>query len=653
MRTSLCSMLVLFLSIPFAYAEEQPWKPFTPADLSAKPSVDSSADAEALFWDMRIEQTESKTVFSHYIRIKIFTDHGVETQGRVDLPYGGRDSIKDISARTIQPDGAIIDLKPDAIFERTIVKGKKLKVKAKSFALPNVKPGVLIEYRWTEVMQDIDPIHLPLPVQRDIPVQLVEFSIKPLSGIIWPLRVTGFNVQPGPLSKDQRGNTVGSLKSIPAFHEEPGMPPEAVVRAWLLIFYDYGTFWSDFSHYAFEAIKPRMKMSDDIRREAAKIVANASTEEEKLRRLYEFCRMEIRRLDDDSAEDPIQRVADLSKENRSPTDTLKRKAGNGKDIDFLFAALATGAGFDVKYALVGDRQRFFFDERYPTPYMLASYNVAVRVNDKWRFFDPAGRYLPFGMLRWQEEGVRALLVDPDRDWQFETTTFSTAEQSLLKRSFKGRVEPDGTLDGDVRTLFFGHPGAEEKEALGGLSQNEREEYIKNAIQNRMKAAEISKIEIKNVTDREQPIIESYHVRVPDYAQRIGKRLFIEPGYFQHGKAPAFSSSTRTHGVYFPYPWSEDDMVLIDLPEGFALDNADQPGPVLTAGDTAKHEMNIALMGGRTLQYARHLTFGMDKKIFFPVSEYPNVKAVFDAIGKRDGHTIAIKESALPEEEKRQ
>jgi hypothetical protein len=512
-----------------------------------------------LFWDIRIEQSEKRTTLSHYVRIKIFTEHGVETQGRVDLEYAGRYSFKDISARTIQTDGSIVDLKPNAIFERTIAKSKKYKVQAKSFPLPSVKPGVLIEYRWTEV-EDIERFSIPLLLQRDIPVQLVQYSIKPLSGVSWPLKVVGFNLHPDPATSDQRGNFSGSVKNIPAFHEEPIMPPESAVRAWLLIYYYYPGYWSDLGTDLYESVKSRMKVTDEIRREATRIVANASNDEERIRRIYEFCRTEIRRFDDDDeTQDAQQRLADQAKENKTPADTLKRKAGTGRDIDFLFAALVTAAGFEAKNVQLSDRGKFFFDERYPTTYMLGSYNIAVRVDSKWSFFDPAGRYLPFGMLRWQEEGVPALLLDSTES-HFETTTISPAEKSLLTRSMTGRLDPDGTLEGDVRIVFFGHSGAEEKEALDGLSPNEREDIVKTSVRARMKDAEISDIQFRNVADREQPIIESYHVRVPGYAQRIGKRLFFEPGYFQHGKPPLLSASTRVHPVYFPYPWVEDDKV---------------------------------------------------------------------------------------------
>ena len=100
------SILIGAIGVHTAYGQD--WQPFTAAELASERTVDKSADAEALFWDIHIEQSESKTVLSHYIRIKIFTDRGVESQGRVDLPYGGRNSIKDIAARTIQPDGTVI-----------------------------------------------------------------------------------------------------------------------------------------------------------------------------------------------------------------------------------------------------------------------------------------------------------------------------------------------------------------------------------------------------------------------------------------------------------------------------------------------------------------------------------------------------------------
>ncbi len=156
-------LLCLLVSFPTATrASGDEWKPIEPAHLALKTAtVEKEADAEALFWEVRIDDNpEGDLIFNHYIRVKVFTDRGRESQSKIDLPYGniygGETKIQDIAARTIKPDGSIVELKKEDVFERTIVKTSGLKVKARSFAMPAVEPGCIIEYRWREVRKNRD-----------------------------------------------------------------------------------------------------------------------------------------------------------------------------------------------------------------------------------------------------------------------------------------------------------------------------------------------------------------------------------------------------------------------------------------------------------------------------------------------------------------
>jgi hypothetical protein len=128
------------------------WKPVDPSELALKtPVVEKDADAEVLQWEVRVDDDAEDLVFSNYIRIKVFTERGRESQSKVDIPFYGKYKIKDVAARTVKADGTIIELKKDDVFERTVVKLSGLKIKVKSFALPSVEPGSIIEYRWREV----------------------------------------------------------------------------------------------------------------------------------------------------------------------------------------------------------------------------------------------------------------------------------------------------------------------------------------------------------------------------------------------------------------------------------------------------------------------------------------------------------------------
>ena len=158
----------------------------------------------------------------------------------------------------------------------------------------------------------------------------------------------------------------------------------------------------------------------------------------------------------------------------------------------------------------------------------------------------------------------------------------------------------------------------------------------------MSTAELTNIVIENVSDPAKPFIYKYHIRVPAYAQRTGKRLFLQPAFFQRGLAAPFSASERKHQIYFHYSWMEKDLVTIGLPAGFVLDHAEQPMP-FNAQNVAKYEVKIGVVGkGEALQLTRTFTFD---GLIFPVQSYTGLKQVFDALHDADNHTITLKQDA--------
>ena len=157
------------LASPSSALSQVDWKPIAPADLALKASVvEKDADAEAIFWEVRVsdeilggtfgskmhtsrpQYVTYATTINNYVRLKVFNERGRESQSKIDIPYLGSWKIEDVSARTITSTGNIVELQKENVFERTIVKANGFKVKAKSFVLPNVEPGSIIEYRWKE-----------------------------------------------------------------------------------------------------------------------------------------------------------------------------------------------------------------------------------------------------------------------------------------------------------------------------------------------------------------------------------------------------------------------------------------------------------------------------------------------------------------------
>jgi hypothetical protein len=643
------SGLFLILALTCS-AQAEEWRPINPADLAAKAAmVEKDADAEALFWEVRLDDGEvDKTVLRHYLRVKIFTARGVESQGRIDLPYMSGIRIANIEARTVKPDGTTIELKKDAVFDRTIIKTSKVKLRAKSFAMPGLEPGAIIEYQWREEHESLGQ-YTRLEFQRDIPVRSVKYLIKPFVSNLFPfpMAFSTFHMPNIPLEKERNGFYSFTLSNVPAFREEPYMPPESEVRPWILVYYaepgdlKVNEYWGMWARTYFESDKEDLKVNDDIKKAAAAAIGTTADPEEKLKKLFEFVRTKITDPYDDASGMKAEEVARL-KENKTPADTLKRAVGSAFDIDMLFAAMAMSAGFEVRVARLPDRSDVFFDPSFKNSYFLSTYDVAVKVGGQWRFFNPGNRYIPFGMLAWSEENVTALIPD-GKEPAWMQTPMSQPDKTVKKRTAKLRLAEDGTLEGDVQIEYTGHFGSEEKEFYDALTTVEQEKEVAATVQERMSTAQVTAVVLENAKDPFKPIILRYHVRVPQYAQRTGRRLFFQPGFFEQGASAIFASATRTHAVSFPHAWSEQDDLTIEFPTGFELESPEAPANI-GAGSAASLEVKMST-DGRALRYERKFSFGGRGALLFPVSQYKALKDLFDAFHQRSTLALTLRESS--------
>jgi hypothetical protein len=615
------------------------WLPVTEEERNLKASkVDPEAGAEALFWRVHVvdavQGRDVQTVLYHYLRIKVFNQRGCATQGTQDIYYSGKHAILDVAGRTIKPDGTIVELNKDAIFRRDIVKAGGRKFKAVSFAMPAVEPGVILEYHWREVRDQELANYVRMEFQRDIPVREVTYFVRPLVlsyETLPPMRRISFGPQPTPFVRENDDFFSTTLKNVPAYKEEPLMPSEWVVRPWTLLYYADDVkaspekYWADEAKKIYALYEPYLKASAEVREAADAAVAGARDPEERLAKMLQYCRTKIKSL---SEEDLAEQLRAKSKAPNKPSDTLKRGVGSDFDVKMLFAAMARQQGFEVRVARLGDRTDVPFERSFLNPYFLRTVDIAVKAGDQWRFYDAANKRLPAGMLPWQEEGSDALISDP-KEPLFVHVPFSAAEKSLTTRT------------GDVRLAYTGHGAAARREDKAAEAAAQQEADVRDTVHRQFSGAEISAVKVENVEDAEKPLAYSYHVKVPGYALRTGKRLFVQLGYFERGRTPRFPAGDRTYEVWFEYPWAEEDRVTIKIPPGLELENAEAPAS-FPFGELGGYEAS-AKAGDRQILYQRKLVFGRGGRLMFPLEAYPKVKHAFDRISEEDQHAITLRQ----------
>jgi hypothetical protein len=645
----LCLLLTLSQTI---FAQDKLWREVTPAELAMNtPKVEADADAEAIFWEVRVDDKKiGRLSYNHYVRVKIFTERGREKFSKFDIPFFKGKKVEDVSARVIKPDGSIVNLQPSDIYEREIIKANKIKVKAKSFAVPGIEPGVIVEYKYSESFRNDSAAGERLLFQRDIPMQQVTYYVRPYKGMT--LNFVPFNMSDVSFREGEDRFYVGTMNNVPALKEEPFMPPDEQVRRWTYLSYAplnienqaIGSMigWSFFAGQYTGLQRLMTKSNKNIKKLAEEVTAGAATDEEKLKKIYNYVQTQIKNITyDNSLTEEQREKIDIDKVE----DIAKERAGSAFHVNLLCGALASAAGMETRLFYSSNRSEMFFDpNKVANGSFLHNAGIAVRVNNNWMYLDPGTPYLGFNDMFWHDQSAVGMLIS-ETNHSWIQTPLTEYDKSLSRRSGKFKLHEDGTLEGRGRIEYTGHQAISRRENGFRDTAAQREKEFEAEIKQRISTAEISELTVENFGDSSKPLTYNFKVRIPGYAQKTGKRIFFQPGFFEYGSDAVFSSATRTNSIHFPYPWSEDDGVEIELPKGFALDSADTPGALADPKKIASLNISIGVdKANNLLVYKRKFHFGGGGNILFPVTAYQPLKNLFDAFNKADTHTISLKQN---------
>jgi len=647
-RTYLAALSLLALFATSASATD--WKPLDPAHLALKqPKIDPTASAEALLWEVKVADDldgnrTPLTVYDHYLRAKIFTDRGREAFATIDIPFGKNVSIREIDARTIRPDGSIVELKRSDIYERMLVKTGDVKVKVKSFAVPALEPGAIVEYTWREYHNDSLAINLRLPFSRDIPVHEVRYFLKPLDVDGFRMVAFSFNGNFPPPVKQADGFTMLALSNVPAQVTEEYAPPALEYRPWVFIGYepsgrsdDGSQFERNFAKEMHEEYSRRSRPNDAIRRLAQAAVTGLTTDAEKVAALASVARTKIRRTDTDTA----SATAPKAKAPRNAADALGMGTGSGDDVLTLFLALASAAGLDAHPAATISREVLLPRSLRPHAAFFPERIAAIRSGTAWIFADPANEHSLSGAVPWYLELQRALIADA-RQASAADIPATPVTYSLRKRVGTFRVLDDGTLEGEARLEYFGHWGEMLREQEDDEAPADREKSLRELLTRRWPGAEVSDIRIENIPDPSKPYVNAFTVRIPGFAQRAGTRLILQPAVFQKGIEQTFTAAQRTTQLHFPFAFSEDDEVTITLPEGYAMQEGTGPKAVNAGAGVYTPSLS---MNGPALTYRRKLS--LDVPGLYAITLYGPLRTFYESVHKADGHTVIVSRTSAP------
>ncbi|HEY6306184.1 MAG TPA: DUF3857 domain-containing protein [Candidatus Angelobacter sp.] len=423
------------------------------------------APAIILFRQVDRDDTGLTAHEDNYFRIKILTEEG-RKHADVEIPFvkAEGNNIINIKARTIRPDGSIANFEGKA-FEKSIVKAQGLKYMAKTFTLPDVQVGSIIEYSYTQDLPEYALVDSHWILSDELFTKHAKFSLKPYINTdsnytvqwSWQLLPAGTG-QP----KEGPDHIVRlEVNNIPAFRTEDYMPPENELKSRVDFTYsdeplekDPSQFWKKRGKKLNARMESFVGQHKAIEEALAQIVSPSDSSEVKLQKIYARVQ-QIRNTSYEVEKTEQERKRAKEKEASNVEELWKRGYGNGNDITWLFLAFAQAAGIEAYGVVTSDRSRYFFTPNIMDARRLYQNVALIKVNGKELYCDPGAAFTPFGLLEWSETGVQGLRLDKDGG-TWVRTMLPESSASRVERHAELTIASDtGGLEGKLTITFTG------------------------------------------------------------------------------------------------------------------------------------------------------------------------------------------------------
>lgn len=557
------------------------WLPITPEELSMTAEPKASG-APAIILYRQIDRDDVDSTQSVYLRIKVLSEEG-RRYADVELPYRkGKESIRSIEARTIRPDGSIVKF-DGTIYDKPLIKKRSEKLMSKTFTMPDVQVGSIIEYRYRFFMNEAYVYDSQWVLSADLFTKLGKFSLKPNNYFnmtySWPV-----GLPPGATTPVRQGADVRmEVRDVAAFEEEDYSPPEMQLKYHVDFIYtssvslekDPILYWKKFGkdmHRKIEAFVDKRRAMEEA---LTQIVAPGDSPDIKLRKIYARTQ-QVRNISFERQKTEQESKREAIKDATNVADVWKRGYGTAYDITWLFLGLTRAAGFDAHAVLVSTRDVYFFNDRLMNPNHLNTNVVLIKLDGKDLYFDPGVALAPFGVLPWEETAVRGLTLDKNGG-TWITTPFPSADSSTIERKAELRLSTNGTLEGKIVVTYTGLEALWRRQTERNDDEADRKEFLENQLKSDIPTGiDVKLTNQPDWTNSATPLVAEYELRVPGWASGAGQRLLMPVGLFGGGERGIFKQARRVHPLYFNYPATSSDDIQITLPDGWQASSVPSP-----------------------------------------------------------------------------
>jgi transglutaminase-like putative cysteine protease len=582
-----------------------------------------------------------KVVLERSTRIKIFSESGLKW-AEVEIPFYHEgqiyEDVYDIEGTTYNNENGIFKA---TYFNVATSHNEKINEfwTVKKFALPDVKPGSIIQYRYKLSSQYKMNLR-NWNFQSRIPTIYSEYQVSmiPFYEYVWLLqgankfdsqtsnKATGIERTFGPVTyQDQVYKYI--MKNIPAFNDEEFIT--SVDDYIMKIDFQLarvnsldGARTTVISTWA-ELVKALLKDED---------VTKFSKKSEKL--LPKILNPDS--LLNKSQKEKFDLILNTVKANfnwnksnakyasKSPNDLLKDKFGNSADLNLLTIGLLNAAGIEAYPLMMSTRENGKIKVDYPYLKFFNYLLISATVDGKNILSDATEVLCPNERIPSRCLNDKGLLIKPgDAQWISLQTDVPSEIQTVIVTDSIGNTAHSKSL-----ISAFGYDALKFRVKYG-----EDFKKIEDRVDEDVYKVDESSIEVKNQIIKDKPYILKYNTVYK--TENVNNKIYLSPFLDEPINENPLKQSSRTYPLDMTYPVKRSFNAVITIPVGYKVDFIPENYKILN--DLFELNYNVK-NEGQTISISFNYTF---KKSVYPASEYLNIKYYFKDIVRKANEKVVL------------
>jgi hypothetical protein len=663
---ALLSLIVFFFTLS-TYAQKDPikWgkvsdKMLEMTQYEADTSAAAVVVADFATLDFDFSSGEARYVFHRHKRIKILKRSAFK-YADITIPFYKEDKIASLKAQTITPDGESHKIKKSDMYEEE----RSENVNNLKFSFPQLTEGAIIEYEYSLnsgyffnleewYFQDEIPVlhseyrlaipewynYIFLTQGRSPDIAENETASRNLRV---PTMKARREVAHGAPTSVVTTNTITTdivyyryvMKDVPAFKEEaymttandhlarlrlqlqsikyPNSIEDRILSNWPAVAKEL----DEHEHFGKQYHQKRKfkKLMEDIQ----PVLDKGETNDEKALLAYQFItsNMEWNGVFSEFT-------------NSSLDECYEKRSGNSGELNLMLLAVLKHIGVEAYPLLISTRGHGKMLTLYPIMSQFNHVLVAASIGGGFQIMDAGNSLRPVGLPRVTALNGKAWLADPANPQWIDLTppTSNATEMYDLK------LTPEGELTYTAKYKYEGYDAVDYRYSF---AKKEGEKMLLESIQEELPEATVENIEYNEEAPLSSPLEVNFSGQVSELATPIQQFIYLTPTIHPTFTENPFKLEERAYPVNFPYPFAEQRLVFVNIPEGYSVEELPKSIRLNLPNSGGKFEYLVNQAGAKV----SIITKMEISQLVYQPEEYETIKNFFNLILEKQGEQLVF------------